>query len=1224
MLQYIVLIIALLTLTATLRAAPDTRPPLGGGILDAGLNAEYFANPDLSGKPAFTRKDIRVRFDWGEVLPVAGSTSPGMKNFPVDQFSVRWTGRIMPRFSETYTLSAEWDEGLRWSIRPTGETKWTVLIDSWDKSGKASATYKMKENTSYDTLVEYRDITGAAKLELRWSSPSTPDELLDCASMNALGGTSYEKTINADVFRCFSPWGAKANKEIAAGKYPLENWGPDGWYNGDWTMPYFKISAGRHLFLFNGKATVTSGKARFIVNGEKLDKVLPSGTGYDPASNLTTALVELINPADDRPDRWDFTHTQRDDKAAVGTGVRNIRLMKPITPGSGEPHLPGEVVNRTQKDWISNYTNLRFYCGLGENRWEDRTRPGEYDHFAADALRAEQLKESGGGTGYGNLEDYILYANELGRDLYLCVNGHNPDPDYLNKLAQAIRYGTDGKNPYTNPTANPVYPPLNPNLRIVIEFSNEIWNYWPGQAAALCKAAVERGDADGKILNYDGQCPPTGDFHRWQALKTVQVSDAFRTVFGDDAMGDRVRILVFGQYNATRVLTPVLQFIDNYWNNVFVPKGKTANVATPHPVNYFIWGGGGATYYANSNPTGKMNNSPLRDGSFENIAVGSGQVVTAPSGSAWTFAGAAGVGSIDYAKQPTIQHKSTTPETVSAKMWRGFKFAVGDKDIYVTELGRLMLQSEQDQTSRIVITDENGKPAHAIGGVKIPGWQGKKLPPSGEYRYFNLTHRLSTGKTMSTVIKLDAGKTYYLFTEEIPGIKTMGVHAVQTDSAIKILGAAQADGAAKRENLANIKLVQEGSVALGGGDLHYKAGGLAIANLSGMPPLAEKRTGIDGKNVLLMAPGGIIRQEVDFAKADVYALNWVAGAKISNNQTLPMIDLYVDGKKVGESSKVDFPGMADGSSDIFTISAPGKHVIELRAVASGGKMAVNTPAFLDKINLASITAFFGLPGYTAFPNAGDADGEIKQDWYLRNIAAVNMALCYGLESSSYEGGWALGGDFIRSPFMDYANFNAPETAGAEEKMLDIWTTLGGWDFQRHYAQISGKDDLEAARFADFPLVKGVIAHNRRLPLLPGTPGILPERIPQNGILLPGTLTLTNYTFTAGVGPSEISNQPGDKLAVTRLTALDTPDAIEMRWMSWNVIAPATGEYNIAVKTGGGGRFELLLKESQVVTGNSGQPVTAKLKLTRGLHTLKIKCLDGSFNVGSIQITQGTN
>src|SRR5262245_49411555 len=81
-----------------------TLPAVGGGFTAAGVLGEYFANPDLAGAPAFRRRDVRIDFDWGTALAPGGSTGPGFRDVGTDGYSVRWTGQLVPRFSETYTF----------------------------------------------------------------------------------------------------------------------------------------------------------------------------------------------------------------------------------------------------------------------------------------------------------------------------------------------------------------------------------------------------------------------------------------------------------------------------------------------------------------------------------------------------------------------------------------------------------------------------------------------------------------------------------------------------------------------------------------------------------------------------------------------------------------------------------------------------------------------------------------------------------------------------------------------------------------------------------------------------------------------------------------------------------------------------------------------------------------------------------------------------------------
>ena len=66
-------------------------------------------------------------------------------------------------------------------------------------------------------------------------------------------------------------------------------------------------------------------------------------------------------------------------------------------------------------------------------------------------------------------------------------------------------------------------------------------------------------------------------------------------------MGNTIRVLLEYQYNDGQgTATGELNFIDDYFNNA---DGKV-HVSNPHPVSYFIWGGGGAAYYSGANTQG--------------------------------------------------------------------------------------------------------------------------------------------------------------------------------------------------------------------------------------------------------------------------------------------------------------------------------------------------------------------------------------------------------------------------------------------------------------------------------------------------------------------------------------------------------------------------------------------------------------------------------------------
>ena len=68
-----------------------------------GLTGEYFTANNFTGTKS-TRVDATVNFDWA-----AGS--PGFGGLGTNNYSVRWSGQLEPRYDETYTFYVTADDG---------------------------------------------------------------------------------------------------------------------------------------------------------------------------------------------------------------------------------------------------------------------------------------------------------------------------------------------------------------------------------------------------------------------------------------------------------------------------------------------------------------------------------------------------------------------------------------------------------------------------------------------------------------------------------------------------------------------------------------------------------------------------------------------------------------------------------------------------------------------------------------------------------------------------------------------------------------------------------------------------------------------------------------------------------------------------------------------------------------------------------------------------------
>jgi len=630
-------------------AIPDA---VGGGFADAGIDAAYYANPDLAGKPSFTRRDVRIDFDWQEVRPVGGSTAEPYRSFPRDGFSVRWSGRIIARFSEAYTFHGEADDGVRISVRAPGQSTWTTLVDQWNQAGAfESEPFMMRAQELYDIQVEYREVAAGARCRLMWKSQSTPAEVIDPVRQEGLNLTRYGSPdyVWADLMKS-SRYGKRA-EEIDAEGWPtasgVELVTSELQYSDSPEM------SGSYLLRFEGQAEVRQNccvDLVFEAGGRRFGRTLPKGVGHNASTNTTTSVMMVPGSRS----MLIFNETQRG-AGRRGDGVSDIQLMRPIAPGSTQHHRPDEVGYRPFKQVVADhFTVLRFLMfpeGAGED-WSQRALP-DYAFFI-------------GSNGQENWEHTVMLANETGRDLYITVPIGASD-EYLEKLALLIRHGSDGREPYRDPTPDPVYPPLNPNLRIYVEIDNEIWN-WAFKttqvAQRLTNAEHERGSDTWKVIDYDGRAgKPNGSkaMRRWHAVRTVQASRAFRRVWGDDAMGSRVRLLMEYQYdNMQETAFSSLDFIDGYYNN-----RSNTHVSDPHPVAYYLWGAGGAAYYGLANGAGSQTHTLLRDAGFEATSVEPTTLRFRPNGTPWSFKGQAGL--IHPEGKKRIEGLNNVPSPVAGK-----------------------------------------------------------------------------------------------------------------------------------------------------------------------------------------------------------------------------------------------------------------------------------------------------------------------------------------------------------------------------------------------------------------------------------------------------------------------------------------------------------------------------------------------------------------------------
>ncbi len=303
-----------------------------------------------------------------------------------------------------------------------------------------------------------------------------------------------------------SPWDEKAMV------------GDDGWPVGDFGI--FLMSdqrgvsgiAGTYTVSFDGQAAVKPVASRAKVLHQR----------YDPSTKRTT--LELLLPAEADQLALSFTQT--------GPGIKNLQVIRPGYDASNPPLFTHAFIDHVQR-----FGTLRFMDWLRTNNnpvtsWSTRTDPQRIRY------------NSGRGVPW---EHIVALANQTGQHVWINIPVAATD-DYVRQLALLFKST------------------LNPNSRIYVEYSNEVWNGQFKQYGTNKALAVEEIKVNPESpLAYDGSRDPNQWAYRRIAKRGKEISDIFRSVFGDAAMMSRIRPVFATQVVNVYASQLGLDFIDSVY-----------------------------------------------------------------------------------------------------------------------------------------------------------------------------------------------------------------------------------------------------------------------------------------------------------------------------------------------------------------------------------------------------------------------------------------------------------------------------------------------------------------------------------------------------------------------------------------------------------------------------------------------------------------------------------
>ncbi len=136
----------------------DTKP-IEGEFFVNGINAEFFDNMELKGKPVVEKVIDQINFDWGGENPFEGIKE--------DKFSVRFLTLIKAPVTGEYTFDVNSDDGIRFYF----EDK--LVINDWTNHAAMSNFYKvnLEKDKIYKIKLEFYEDGGSASVKLGWKLP---------------------------------------------------------------------------------------------------------------------------------------------------------------------------------------------------------------------------------------------------------------------------------------------------------------------------------------------------------------------------------------------------------------------------------------------------------------------------------------------------------------------------------------------------------------------------------------------------------------------------------------------------------------------------------------------------------------------------------------------------------------------------------------------------------------------------------------------------------------------------------------------------------------------------------------------------------------------------------------------------------------------------------------------------------------------------------------------
>lgn len=293
----------------------------------------------------------------------------------------------------------------------------------------------------------------------------------------------------------------------------------------------------RTVLFTNSENHYPTGTYRLVVSGMGQVRLWGSANG------TYQTPINVLVPVNDASDRIIIEI----DESLAEDPITDIKF---ILPDYVNTYQTQQFTNEILQ-FLSNFQSIRFMDWLETNfseitNWSDRTSK---DYFT-------QTKDTGVAWEY-----IIDICNASQKDAWINIP-HRATEDYINQLALLFRDYLD------------------PNLKIYLEYSNEIWNYSFPQFSEVA--------AFGEALGYTGQDGEQA--RKYTAKRSADIFHLFESVFNDDT---RLIKVIPGRAAGGTTSNSIIEYFNNSFYN---PNQVTADALAIAP--YF---GNGVGNYIGDN-----------------------------------------------------------------------------------------------------------------------------------------------------------------------------------------------------------------------------------------------------------------------------------------------------------------------------------------------------------------------------------------------------------------------------------------------------------------------------------------------------------------------------------------------------------------------------------------------------------------------------------------------